>query len=408
MKKMLSVFMIGTALLSPILIQNSLAEASSSIEKKESKVVVALKDGSVITEDEVKKELDDVPQQLSSQMSLAELKKSMTWYLAYQKIMNEVVKKSDVYNKKDVKAGIEKRKITAAGFMLLDKKANESMTHDALKEHYDKTWKENFKDTKEFSLVAITTNNKNLANKIKESVKDDESLKQTLDSNTSLKHMEMENKPQGMFPPEISSAVLKQGKHTVIGPFEIKTAYMLFYIKDIRDAKKQEFTEDFEENYKKIASRDFIQQYTKELYKKYNVKIMDTNGKEVDPFKIADKNADKTESKKTKPVDLTKVKDDLVMATIDGEKITVADIKKFFKVGSLVDEAFISMAQQFNIKPEEVITYAVKLIADDKVLTKEVKETKYDDTPEVKEKLRKIEEMEYQHAFYKENIKVTV
>ena len=346
--------------------------------KKEGKTVVLFKDGTVITDQEIKKEIDDIPDQLSTKMSLAEIKSFLAWKNAYKKVVTEAALRSGVTKSKEVRELIEKRKKTVAGFMLLDDKAKELMTFDALKANYDKVWDKNFKGTKEFSLIAITTSDKNLVNTIKNNAKDEESLRKILDTNAAkLKQRDLDSRPQGMFPPEITSAVLKQGAKTIVGPFELKGSFMLFYVKALNDAKKREFTAEFAEEYKKSAARDFIKEYTQELYKKYAVKIMDPTGKVVDSFAIVDeKTTDKEKEKNL--VNLSKLQDDAILATYNAGKVTVKDLKEFYKVDTLLDQTFISMAKQFNISVDKVVVYATKLVMDDLVLSKEVDATGYD------------------------------
>lgn len=374
--------------------------------KAKGKIAVVFRDGTTVSDETIKKEIDSLPEQLSSKMSLSDVKAFLAWKAAYQKVMTEAAIKSGVMKSAAVRDLIDKRKKTTAGFMLLNEKSNELMTFDALKKHYDSLWDKHLKGTKQFSLTAITTSDKATAVSIKKSVKDEESLKKILDANQSTtKHMEMDSRPQSMFPPEISDAVLKQGANTVVGPFEIKGSSMLFYVKSIRDAQKREFTEETAEEYKKVAARDFIKEYTQSLYKKYNVKVFDVNGKVVDPFEVTD-NKSKAEPNQENLVKLSKLKDDTVLATYTGGKITVKDLKTFFKVESIVDQTFVSMSQQFGIPLEKVAIYAVKLVMDDCVLSKEVQATHYDEKQEVIDKLVEVGNMEIQHAYFQENIKV--
>ncbi|MBQ7524222.1 MAG: peptidyl-prolyl cis-trans isomerase [Alphaproteobacteria bacterium] len=372
---------------------------------KAGKVAVLFRDGTSVSEAEINKELDDIPDQLSARMSLAEIKQFLAWRLAYKKVMTEAAIKSGVMKSDTVRELVEKRKATAAGFMLLDEKSKELMTFSALKKHYDNVWDKNFKGTKEFSLTAITTSDKATADNIKNTVKNATSLKKILETTgANTKHMEMDSRPQASLPPEISNAVLKEGANSVVGPFEIRGSYMVFYVKSIKDAQKREFTAEFAEEYKKAAVGDFSKDYTKGLYKKYAVKVFDVNGKEADPFEIATKGSD--EKSQQNLVKLSKLKDDAVLASYNGGKVTVKDVKEFFKVKSLLDETFVSMAQQFNIPTDKVVIYAVKLVVDDDILAKEVKAIKYDETPKVMERLTEIGNMELQHAYFKENVKV--
>lgn len=374
--------------------------------KKTGKTMILFRDGTRITDTDIKDELDNIPEQISGKMSLTEIKSFLAWKKAYDKVMTEVANKSGLRDSEKIKELIAKRKITAAGFMLLDEEAKKLMTFDALKKHYDKVWDKNFKGTKEFSLVAITTADKNIPDQMKKSVKDLSSLKKFLETNSAnVKSMDMDSRPQAMFPPEISDVVLKQGANTIVGPFEVKGTFMMFFIKSINDAQKKEFTEEFAEEYKKVASKDFIKEYTESLYKKYKVQIFDANKKVVDPFNIIGTGS-KKESDEKALVALTKLKDDAILAKMTKGIVTVKDLKDFFKVDSLLNETFISMAKQFNILPEYVIVYAVKLVMDDKVLACEVAERKYTSLPAIEAKLKEVENMELKHAYFKENVKV--
>ena len=374
--------------------------------KKEGKAVVTFRDGTTVTDVEINKELNDVPEQLSARMSLNEIKSFLAWREAYKKVITEAAIRSGVLKSDEVRKVIDKRKKTAAGFMLLDEKSKELMTFDALKQNYDKVWDKNFKGTKEFSLVALTTGDKGVADNIKNTAKDEAALKKILDANAAkVKQMDMDSRPQAMFPPEISDAVLKQGANTVVGPFEIKGSYMLFYVKSIKDAQKKEFTKEFAEEYKKAAARDFIKEYTQKLYKKYEIKIMDVNGKVVDPFNVINEKGSEKDQEDNL-VKLSKLQDDATLATYNGGKITVKDLKEFYKVDNLLDQTFVSMAQQFNITLDKVVVYAIKLVMDDVVLSKEVETTGYDKQQKVIDKLIEIGNMEAQHAYYKEQVKV--
>ena len=388
-------------------------ELNSKMSEKDGKTVVLFKDGTTITDNEINKGLDDVPEQLSAKMSLTEIKSFLAWREAYKKVITEAALRSGIMNSDEVKNLIEKRKKTAAGFMLLDDRSKELMTYEALKKSYDKVWDKNFKGTKEFSLTAITTADKAIAEKIKKDAKDEDSLKKILETNAAkVKTMEMDSRPQGMLPPEISDAVLKLDKNSnpVVGPFEVKGSFMLFYVKSVKDAQKREFTKEFAEEYKKAASRDFINEYMQNLYKKYDVKIKDIEGKTIDAFNIVNTESQAKETEKeqeAKLVKLSKLQDGDVLATYKDGKITVKDLKEFYKVDNILDQTFVQMAQQFKISLDKVILYAVKLTMDDVVLAKEVEATGYEKQQKVAEKLEDVEKMEAQHAYFKQNVKVT-
>ncbi|MDR0744815.1 MAG: hypothetical protein LBE97_02570 [Holosporales bacterium] len=404
MKRIFNIFLVGVVL-AIFQIQSPSAIASSSSEKKESNAPVVFRDGSVIAEDELKAALDQVPQQLSNQMTLSDLKQCLSFHLAYKKVMKKVVAKSPISKSKKVKDAIEKRKVTAAGLMLQDEAAEKAMEDkEDLKKHYDKMWEANFKDTEEYSLLAITTSDLKVAKKI-EQAEGEAEVKNILDAHSgAVKFIELKDKPEAMFPPEVVKDVKKKGVNSVIGPFKVRGVQMFFVVEDIHPARKQEF-EVVAENYKKIAKRDFTAKVMEGFYVEYDVKIFGPDGKPIDPFKIIPKDPKKED--KSKPLDFSKVKDDFVTATVDGEKITIKQVKLFFHVESFLDDSFLAMAQQFKIRPDQVALYAVKLVVDDAVLAKKVKKLKFNESPKVREKLEIIEDMELTHAYLKEDTKVT-
>jgi DNA-binding transcriptional regulator GbsR (MarR family) len=143
------------------------------------------------------------------------------------------------------------------------------------------------------------------------------------------------------------------------------------------------------------------------LYKKCGVEIMDQTGKKVDPFDIVDPNKKPVDEDDTKLASLKKLKDDTVLAKVGKSKIAVKDLKEYYKVESLVDESFLAMAKQFGIPLGKVVVYAVKLMTDDMALAEEVKELKYDQKPDIAEKLADLEENELVHAYLMRVAKVT-
>ena len=125
----------------------------------------------------------------------------------------------------------------------------------------------------------------------------------------------------------------------------------------------------------------------------------------MDPFELAnDKTSEKEKGKEL--VKLSKLKDDAVLATYKSGTFTVKELKDFYKVDTLLDKTFVAMTQQFGLPLDRVIIYAVKLAVDDIVLAKEVEELHYRETAKVAEKLQEVGNMEIQHAYFKEKVKV--
>jgi hypothetical protein len=104
---------------------------------KSQKAAVVFYDGSVITEDEVRQEMDEIPEAMTARMSLADLKRMISFKLAQKKAMESVIKLSGIGKKPEIAAAIEARKRTFACFSLLEKMALERMDKKSLQKHYD-------------------------------------------------------------------------------------------------------------------------------------------------------------------------------------------------------------------------------------------------------------------------------
>jgi hypothetical protein len=380
-------------------------EEKEKHEKKDGKVV-AEGVGFTITDSEVNDKIKELPDQIISRMSLKEIRTFVTWQLVYEKVMTDVAKNSGVGKDAVVRDAINKRKSTVAGALLLQKEVEKAMTKGAVKAHYDDKYEKEIKGKKEVSLIAITTTDKNVASKLKP-LKNEEEVRKIIASNpANTKSMDLNDRLQDVIPPEILGEVLAKGAGNVVGPFDIRGTHMVFFVKKIDDAKKKDFNDEMYESYKQVAMRDFAADTLRSLYKKNNVRIFDVDKKEIDPFEIAKKNEKAETNQKDLTAKLAKLKDEDVVASMDGKQLTVKDVKEYFKVTSLLDPTFVAMAQQFGIPVSEVIAYATKLIVDDWLLSQEVERLKYNKDPDVVEKLKEVENKELQHAYFKVNIKV--
>ncbi len=294
--------------------------------------------------------------------------------------------------------------------MLLNDKATKLMTDQALKAHYDKIWKENFTGTKEYSLKVITTSDKIVAENIAKIAIDETKLNEAIEANRSqLKTMDLDNKPEASLPPEIINPVRKKGKGAIVGPFSIRGVFMIFFVKDVKEAKKHDFSGKFKEEYKKIAMKDFIKQVSNKQYQEQRVKFYDLNGKEIDIDKQSESIKGSAKSKRAPDSQFAigKLNDETILARIGDAPVYAKEIKKFFKLKSLQDEALVMMSQQFNMKLSDVLIYATKLIVDDKLLAKEAEESKYMETPSVKQKIKELVKIELTRAYLKKHIKIS-
>lgn len=385
-------------------------EITDELNKKMGKVVVKFKDGESVRESEINEEMDKLPDQLSERMSLKEIKSFLALKAAFDHVIVAEAKKEGLDQDPDLKAEIEKRKSTVAGMMLLNDKATELMTDQALKAHYDKIWEKSFKGTKEYSLKVITTSDKIAAENIAKMAVDEAKLNEAIEANRSqLKTMDLDNKPEASLPPEIINPVREKGKGAIVGPFSIRGVYMLFFVKNVRDAQKHDFSGKFKEEYKKIAMRDFISQVNNRKYQEQKVKFYDVNGKEVDIEKQSENMKSSAQSKEAPDSQFAvgKLNDETILARIGDTPIHAREVRKFFKLKSLQDDALVMMSQQFNMKLTDVLVYATKLVVDDRLLSKEAKETKYMDTPSVKEKIKELVKVELTRAYLKRHTKVS-
>jgi hypothetical protein len=393
--------------------KNTVDKAAGGKKLAKDKAAVVFKNGDIIQENVIIEEMNTIPESVSSKISFADTKTFLLVKAAYEKTMTDVAEKSGVGLKKSVKDAVTQRLSTATGFLLQDAKAEEMMTPEALEKHYDRTWDKTFKGKKQFSLTALVTQNSSLAKKIVKDVTDEESLQKLVKRNQSvLKSMDIGTRQEGTFPKEIAEKIKKSGENSIVGPLEINGSFMLFYVKKVSEAEKQKFTDEVAASYRQAAKADFKNEYMKLLHKKHKVEIFGVDGEKVNAFEIVSRNEDSNDTGKEKKkksarlVNLSTIKDDTVLAKSNKKIVTVKDLKEFFKVKTLQDDSLLNMAQQFGISLEEVVTYAAKLVIDDWLLSKEVEESKYDEDPDVKEKLKKIKDAEILHAYFKDTVKV--
>ena len=374
-----------------------------SAKKEDKKSVVVFKDGKTVTEGDINKEMQTIPQKLAESMSVKDARMLFSLKKILDQAVIPVARSSEAAKSEDIKSDIEKKKRSVLGMMCLHDKATEKMTPSALEKHYDKIWEENFKNTSEFSLIVVSSNQKSAIDSIKKVAKDKDSLKKQTEGKQGINVTEVSNKPEAVFPPEMVKSIKDAGVGKFVGPFELRGTYVLIFVNGISPAKKQEFS-TIKEEYKRIAEKDFSNDVMKELYKTVNVKFFDVNGKEVSAESILDRSG---AQEFEKSVDISKVKEDHVLANVGKDKTTVKDILKFFKIKSLTDESFIMMAQQFNMSLQDLVVYATKLVVDDKLLSVEVDKDKYADKQENKDKVKEIEDIEYLKSYLGESVKVT-
>jgi hypothetical protein len=386
------------------------SDATESLNKKTGKVLVKFKDGETITESEINADMEKIPDQLSEKMSLRDIKLLLVLRAAFDRVMLRGAQKEGIDKDPQIQAEIGKKETTIAGMILLNEKAEELMTDEALEKHYNEIWETNFKGTKEYSLKVITTSDKALADKISKTVKDEKGLNQLIEANkANLKAMDLNNRPESMLPAEVIKPIKTKGEKSIIGPFSVKDVFMLFFVKKVAEAKKHEFSGKFKEEYKKVAMPDFMQKVSVNLYKENNVKFLDINGKEIDieahSKKIKERAKDNTPP--AEQFNIGKLNDDTVMAYINNKPVVASEIKAFFKLKSLQDEALLMMAHQFNMSLGEILVYATKLVVDDKLLTIEVEAIHYLSKPEVKEKTADVAKSEIARGFLKKHITVS-
>ncbi len=382
----------------------------SQEKKSDENDVIVFSDGKTVKSDEIDSEMKRIPDQLSEKMSLKDIRLFITLKIAFGKSVVEKARKSKIAQQDSLKDDIERRKRAISGMMLLSKRAEKLMTHDELKKYYDKIWEENFKNTKEFSLKVMTTPDKSIIERIKKNVKDEATLNKQLETYKSkVKVMDLDSRTEAMFPPEISEMIKKNGKNSIVGPIDMNGMSVMFFVKDIAPAKKQEFTDKFEENYKKVALPEFMNKILNDLYTKNKVKFFDVDGKEIDvsKFNSRDKKQSDKQNNEKKDVAVTKLKDDFVVARIGSQKITVKDVKEHFKLSTLHDESFLMMSQQFHMGLSDLLSYAVKLVVDERIMSEEVKKENFLNDPELSEKLKEIESMMIVMSYLKDQVKIT-
>lgn len=390
-----------------------------------SKAIIEFKDGKKVFAKDIEDKLNsDKFQSIASRMSYGTLK----IFVALSDIpQNELVKLTkNIRNSEKFKANIQKACKTFLATKLENKLEDEAMTFEALKKNYDENYDkfvnsnvEKGKEPQEFDLLMLSTADKTIANKLK-SIKTPQELESFLKSSgaiknpqgpvpTRLSYTEAFKKHQAMFPAELVKAIVKGGKNSIVGPYKLSTSYLFLFVKDMRKAEKPEFTQQVADSYKNIVRQDFKEKVVDGLYKKYDAKLFDVSGKEVDHNSIL-KEEDKNKSKKKK-LDYSKVKPDVVLAKLklDGKekKITAKDVLGYFGVDSFMSEQFASLAQGFNLSFDKVIMYSIKIVLESEMLDAEVKAKGFDKLQENLDEIERLKGMSAAREYFEQNIKIS-
>ncbi|MDR0640202.1 MAG: peptidyl-prolyl cis-trans isomerase [Holosporales bacterium] len=379
--------------------------AASKPKAGDGKTVVVFQDGTTVTEDKIREDLEEIPAQLSAKMSFQDIKVLLAWKAAFSKVMYEHAQKSGVLNDKKAQEIIKARGDTAIGLLLLEEMSSTAVTFEQGKKIYNESWAKHGKDKNELHLLAINTTNSTVSANLSQNqgTRQMSEVVEVLDKHKrDTKYMDLGQRNQSMYPPEIASAALKAGKGHTIGPFELGGALMFFFIVDISKAQKQKFDQEFFEKYKEANKKEFVNEFMRGLYAKHHVTFYKFDGSKLDPFQIVEQG-----KKNAKVRDFSKIKADYLMADIGGRKVCVRDVLEFFKVDSLLSEVFVTMSRQFGISLEDVCYYAAKVLTDDRILLLEAVETGFNKRKDIVEKCKNLERMELIHRAIQNRVKVT-
>ena len=406
------------------------ASSEEKVEKEQNsstKAIVEFKNGKkVFTKDIEDKLNSDRLQPIANRMSYGTLKVFVALSdIPQQELahLTKGTKSSEKFQSDSAKACK-----TFLGTKLSSEMEEKLMTFDALKKNFDENYEkfmtaneEKGQSPQEFDLIILNTTDKSVANKLK-SIRALPDLEAFLKSNGAIKnpkgpvpsrlsYTDADKKHQAMFPADLVKAIMKSGKNSIVGPYKLSTSYLLFFVKDMRAAEKPEFTQQVADAYKNIVRQDFKKQVLDELYKKYDAKLFDISGSEIDPSTILKEEKQDKSKKKKKDTDFSKVKADLVLAKFKTggktQDITAKDVWDYYGVESFLAEQFAALAQGFGLAFDRVISYAVKSVLEAEMLDEEVRTTGYDKLPENIEEMQRIVEVSAAREYFDKNVKVT-
>ncbi len=210
-------------------------------------------------------------------------------------------------------------------------------------------------------------------------------------------------------------------KNYVMGPYEISKGLFALYFAEDKHKATEEDKPKFNEvifNGMKSDPRaiEYLdQEYFESLVKKYNVKMYDLNGKEVnikdyhtDFYKNKRKMKEESIKKKKQLPVLSQISKDHVIAKIgEKQKLTVRDLCNRFNVKSLEDIQIDKMAEQIDLPLNMAMQLLIKGCIDDKLLLKEMKASDAVKTEKMKTLFRKIERQVRNHKHFAEHIKLS-
>lgn len=384
---------------------NTTPEVNASQNKN---VAVVFNNGTKIEKSAVNEELSNIPLDLSSRMSYAELSRLVAFKLAYQKIIDTKVKEMKLADDPEISKSMQSRRKSYASSKFLNKQVEKIMTNAELEKYYNEMWDKHMKGTNEISGIMISARNKDQSEKILK-VKSEDDLNKIVNEYKNGKSpvaTQSFDMPEGALPPDIVKQIKVKGSNSIVGPFNIQGMAMFLFVKSVHPAVKKPFSGEIREQYKQVAHREFANRYVKKLMEDNNVVIYDLLGKPVDLNKKDDSNKKKDDKKD--PVNLSTIKDDFVIAKI-GNKITlkIADLYPIYNIKSIENELFASMSVQLKVSMEEVIQSAIKLCVQDRLLEQEMTKNKFMDTKEIKTKFEQIDAQQLRRAYFNKTVKIT-
>lgn len=372
-----------------------------------SEYAIIFKDGSKVESSKIIKEIDKSNTLQKQKMKYDELVVLFAVKDIYEKLINQEADKLDLDKDTEVMSTLEKKYKTVANMHYLTEQVNKLMTHEALEKFYNETFDKYIKGTKQISLILITLNDKKKAEQLVKEIKSEEQVNKLIKESKANKKsgiiaFPLNDYPEGSLPPEIVKEIKAKGEKCVVGPFKAAGMESIFFVKSIHDAKKMPFTKEVENQYRKLAFKDFVLKFVNELIVKYKVEIYDLNGKKIDPFKHDLKKPDS----KNMPT-LSNIKADQLIAKIGNTKVTVQDIYNIFNIKSLDNDIFGSMALQLKVGIENVIQSAIRLCVQDKLIELEIIKNNYMNNTEIKEQLEKVKLQHLRQAYFAKKVKIT-
>ncbi|MDR3285056.1 MAG: peptidyl-prolyl cis-trans isomerase [Holosporales bacterium] len=367
---------------------------AAATESKDGKVAAVFTGGSIISQDEVLKRIQLLPEKIQK-LPFTQLYNLVLFVMIQEKLAYKTAIEKGFDKKESVKKQMDSIKESIIHQYYLEEKASKFVTDEAMEKQYHDLIK-NFKSEEEIGIRHILVKTKVEADGIITKLKAGESFEElqqvkTIDKKTLEKKGFLGFFKKSQLPPQDSEIILKtEVNHFVSAPIEVPNAgYSVLFITEKRQSKPKTL-EKVKDQIKAILIKKGSLEHIEELYKKYGVVCLDPEGKPIprksvnerlEEIRLKQEGKQSVEEESKKEESINKITDSSVVAKMGKDiSITFAEVSDFIKDNSGMFR---------GMSPWEVFTLSVEECVNKRVLCLVTKENGFVDNPET---LKKVEE----------------